>query len=59
MKSQPLQLDVFKDSREQMASHWRAAGETALVDWNYSPTIQQKRHDYYMDIADKIERGIK
>ncbi len=53
MKQQPLPL---KDMRAT-AKHWRIAAEHALTELQFSPAERQRRHDYYLAEALKLEQG--
>lgn len=53
MKQQPLPL---KDMRAT-AKHWRAAAEHALTDTQFNAAERQRRHDYYLAEALKLEQG--
>jgi hypothetical protein len=59
MSAEPAQLDLMRDSQATRAAQCRAAAETALVDWNWSPEKQRERHRYFMAMAEAIERGEK
>lgn len=53
MKQQPLPL---KDMRAT-AKHWCIAAEHALTELQFSPAERQRRHDYYLAEAIKLEQG--
>ena len=47
--------DLFRDDPKRIAGAWRAAAETAMVDYQFTEAERQKRHDYYMAEARKHE----
>jgi hypothetical protein len=53
MKQQPL---LLKDMRAT-AKHWRAAADHALTELQFSPAERQRRRDYYLAEALKLEQG--
>lgn len=53
MTTQP---DLYRDSPDRVVAAWMAAAETALQDRQFTDAERQRRHDYYMREADRIER---
>lgn len=53
MKQQPLPLP---DTRAT-ARHWRIAAEHALTELQFNAAERQRRHDYYLAEALKLEQG--
>lgn len=62
MRSDNNQLDIFEhDPRLQgpalrkLAKAYRAAAETALRDVQFTASVRQERHDYYLAEAKRLE----
>lgn len=49
------QLDLFEHDPARLAKAWRAAAEQALIDKQFSLSVRQERHDYYMAEAIRLE----
>lgn len=59
MRHESKQLDVFRDDPTRLASIWRTAAETALHDIQFTDDERQRRHDYYLAEANKIQRSAR
>lgn len=49
------QLDIFDHDPARMAAVNRAAAEHALHDVQFTTTVRQERHDYYVGEAERWE----
>ncbi len=49
------QLDIFDHDPARMALANRAAAEHALTDVQFTATVRQERHDYYVGEAERWE----
>ncbi len=49
------QLDIFDHDPARMAAANRAAAERALHDVQFTPTVRQERHEYYLGEAERWE----
>ncbi|SDK55499.1 hypothetical protein [Stenotrophomonas pavanii] len=49
------QLDIFDHDPARMAAANRAAAERALHDVQFTATVRQERHDYYVGEAERWE----
>jgi len=55
MATKVRQGDLIDDNPQRLAQVWRAAAETALLDLQFSEAVRQRRHDYYMAEALRLE----
>lgn len=59
MRSHGRQLDIFdhdpRVNAKRLAKAWRAAADEALKQFQFSASVRQDRHDYYMGEAKKHE----
>lgn len=59
MRSQGRQLDIFDhDPRLQaprLAKAYREAADEALKQYQFSASVRQERHEYYLGEAERIE----
>ncbi|MBH1802646.1 hypothetical protein I5T93_06745 [Stenotrophomonas maltophilia] len=49
------QLDIFDHAPARMAAANRAAAERALSDVQFTATVRQERHEYYLGEAERWE----
>ncbi|WP_329890139.1 hypothetical protein [Stenotrophomonas muris] len=49
------QLDIFDHDPARMAAANRAAAERALSDVQFTATVRQERHQYYLGEAERWE----
>ncbi len=49
------QLDIFDHDPARMAAANRAAAESALHDVQFTATVRQERHEYYVGEAERWE----
>ncbi|WP_414540881.1 hypothetical protein [Stenotrophomonas forensis] len=49
------QLDIFDHDPARMAEANRAAAERALSDVQFTATVRQERHEYYVSEAERWE----
>lgn len=49
------QLDIFDHDPARMAAANRAAAERALTDVQFTATVRQERHEYYLGEAERRE----
>lgn len=49
------QLDIFDHDPARMAAANRAAAERALTDVQFTATVRQERHEYYLGEAERWE----
>lgn len=49
------QLDIFDHDPARMAAVNRAAAEHALTDVQFTASVRQDRHDYYVSEAERWE----
>lgn len=49
------QLDIFDHDPARMAAANRAAAERALHDVQFTATVRQERHEYYLGEAERWE----
>lgn len=49
------QLDIFHHDPARMAAADRAAAERALHDVQFTATVRQERHEYYLGEAERWE----
>ncbi len=49
------QLDIFDHDPAPMAAANRAAAERALTDVQFTTTVRQERHEYYVGEAERWE----
>lgn len=49
------QLDIFDHDPARMAAANRAAAERALTDVQFTATVRQERHQYYVGEAERWE----
>ena len=52
----PEQLDMLKSPQDR-AKPWREAAETAAHDWHFTESERECRARYYIQQAERIERG--
>jgi hypothetical protein len=55
MVSGQQQGDIFRDSPHYQSQLWHVAAETALRDIQFTAVERQRRHDYYLAEAVRIE----
>lgn len=55
MRSDTTQLDILRDDQQRIVGAWMAAAETALHDRQFAESERQRRHDYYMAEAKRLE----
>lgn len=49
------QLDLYRDDPKRIAEAYREAAQTELINPNFNYDERQKRHDYYVAEAARME----